>query len=221
MNDSEIETAVRKWLVLSFLTGRYSGSAETVYDKDIKDISEKGIKVVLQETEAANLSDGFWNVGLVQQLNTSSSNSPVFNVYLAALSKLNHKGFLSKDISVNDMITHRGDIHHIFPKDYLKKQGLKKNRYNQIANYVYMQTEINIKVGNKSPMLYFKDILEQCSGSKPRYGGITDKSLLLENMKMNCIPESIFEMDVDDYDRFLGERRKLIAKKIKVYYLAL
>ena len=31
---------------------------------------------------------------------------------------------LSKEISVNNLIIHRGDIHHIFPKNYLKKSGL-------------------------------------------------------------------------------------------------
>ena len=33
--------------------------------------------------------------------------------------------------------------------------------YNQIANYVYMQSEINIKVGNKPPEEYFNKILDE------------------------------------------------------------
>jgi hypothetical protein len=221
VNDAEIETGVRKWLVLSFLTGRYSGSAETVYDKDIKDITEKGIKVVLQETEAANLSDGFWNVGLVQQLNTSSSNSPVFNVYLAALSKLNYKGFLSKDISVKDLIQHKGDIHHLFPKDYLKKNGLTKSHYNQVANYVYMQTEINVKVGNRAPNDYFAILKEQCNGGDLRFGGINDISTLHANLQDNDIPESIMDMTIENYSDFLEQRRKLISLKLRYYYEAL
>jgi len=42
-----------------------------------------------------------------------------------------------------------------------------------------------------------------------------------KNLQMNCIPESIFEMTTLDYDRFLSERRQLMAKKIKEYYLSL
>jgi hypothetical protein len=38
---------------------------------------------------------------------------------------------------------------------------------------------------------------------------------------MNCIPESIFNMDIEDYETFLGERRKLIAEKIREYYFSL
>lgn len=221
LNDAEIETAVRKWLVLSFLTSRYSGSAETVYDKDIKDISLKGIKVVLEETEAAQLSDGFWNVGLVQQLNTSSINSPIFNVYLAALSKLNHKGFLSKDISVKDLIQHKGDIHHLFPKDYLKKNGLSKSQYNQVANYVYMQTEINVKIGNRPPNEYFSILKDQCSGGELRFGGITQYESLLENLRENDIPEDISDMSINEYSGFLEQRRRLISLKLRSYYEAL
>ena len=68
---------------------------------------------------------------------------------------------------------------------------------------------------------YFKELLDQCNGSKVRYGNITEKKVLLENMKMNCIPESIFEMELDEYDEFLEQRRKLIAEKIKKYYFSL
>jgi hypothetical protein len=152
--------------VLSILTGRYSGSPESVIDFDVKNISSKDFKEYLKSIENAELSQAFWEFGLIQNLDTSVSSSPNFNVFLASQVKFLDKGFLSKDISVSDMITHRGDIHHIFPKDYLKKKGMKRNKYNQIANYVYMQTEINIQVGNKSPKVYFEDLLNQCDGGK-------------------------------------------------------
>lgn len=221
VNDAEIESAVRKWLVLSLLTARYSGSPESTFDFDIRQIASRDYKGYLAEVIAANLSDGFWNVGLVQQLNSASSNSPAFNVYLAALCKFNHKGFLSKDISVKDLIQHKGDIHHLFPKDYLKKTGLTKGAYNQVANYVYMQTEINIKVGNRSPFDYFSILKEQCQGGELRFGGINDIELLKANLKENDIPGSIMEMTIDNYDDFLEERRKLIANKLKTYFEAL
>lgn len=36
--------------------------------------------------------------------------------------KMNNKGFISRDITVMDLITHKGDVHHLFPKNYLKKK---------------------------------------------------------------------------------------------------
>ena len=220
-NQAEIGSYVRRWFVMSVLTGRYSGSPESVFDFDIKNISSKPFKEFLQNVESAELSEAFWDFSLVQSLDTSVSSSPFFNVYLASQVRSNDKGFLSRDISIDDLITHMGDIHHVFPKEYLKRNGLKRSNYNQIANYVYMQSEINIKIGSKSPKDYFAELLKQCNGSKLKYGSIDKLEMLEKNLKENCIPKSIFEMDFNNYEQFLNERRKLISMKIRDYYFNL
>ena len=220
-NAADIERYVRKWFVLSILTGRYSGSPESRFDFDIRSIAKKDFGEYLKDVESADLSEAFWTASLIQSLNTSVSSSPYFNVYLASQVKSNDKGFLSKDITVKDLITHRGDIHHIFPKGYLKDNKMKRGQYNQIANYVYMQSEINIKIGNKSPKNYFAELIQQCKGGEVKYGGINDESELQRNLKINCVPNSISNMEIGDYDKFLKERRKLIAEKIKEYYFSL
>lgn len=214
----KIERLVRKWFVLSILTGRYSGSPESTIDFDIKAISQHSLETYLAQVEAAELSEAFWDAGLVQSLNTSVASSPYFNVFLAAQVQAKDKGFLSREITVADLVAHRGDIHHLFPRDYLKKHGLKRGQYNQIANYVYMQAETNIKIGNKDPKSYFAEILKQVENNQMTYGAITDKQSLLNNFKQNCIPQSILESDIDQYDSFLQKRRELIAQKIKKYY---
>jgi len=217
----EIETYVRKWFVMSILTKRYSGSPESVFDYDVKRIINGNFPNFLQEVESASLSEAFWTASIVQSLDTSVASSPYYNVFLASQVKANNRGFLSKDITITDLINHRGDIHHIFPRDYLKKNGLTKSKYNQIANYVYMQSEINIKVGNKAPIEYFNEILEQIKTGSTLYGGILNMDDLKRNLAENCVPESIFGMDIDQYEDFLKERRNLIAQKIKGYYFKL
>lgn len=216
-----IEKLVQKWFVFSVLTGRYSGSPESMFDYDIRQMSEKSFEDYLQEKEDAQLSDAFWNAELLQKMNTSSSNSPMFMVYLASQVKMNDKGFLSKSITVNDLISHRGDIHHIFPREYLKQNGLTRGKYNQIANYVYMQQEINIKVGKKAPSQYFGELREQVTNGSMLYGGIQNQLDLDDNLKMNCIPSNIFDMSIEHFDEFLMTRRKLMAKKIREYYTKL
>jgi hypothetical protein len=216
-----IESLVRKWFVLSILTSRYSASPESQFDFDIRRIQESGAQVYIKNVINAELSDAFWNFGLPQQMDTSVASSPSFNVFLAAQVKMVDKGFLSRDITVSDLVTHKGDIHHIFPRAYLKKFGLQRGRYNQIANYVITQSEINIAIRDKSPSQYMKEVFDQCNGGGLKYGGITSKQDLLENMKMNCIPEGIEEMKIDEYDLFLNKRRELMAQKIKTYFQSL
>ncbi len=221
VNPALIEKYVKKWFVLSILTGRYSGSPESRFDFDIKSISTKDFSEFLKEIEDAQLSDAFWNAELIQRLNTSSSNSPVYNVFLASQCYYNDKAFLSKDITVKNLIEQRGDVHHIFPKDLLKKKGFTRGQYNQVANYVYTQTETNIRIGNKPIEQYLAELKEQCNGGPLKYGSITDFSMLKENFKQNAIPLNIFEMTMDDYETFLPERRLLMAKKIRKYYESL
>lgn len=221
VNPANIGSYVRRWYVYSILTGRYSGSPESLFDFDIKRISSVPFEEYLKEKEEAELSDSFWNAGLIQSMNTSVASSPYFKIYLASQVKFNNKGFLSKDILVSDLIRHRGDIHHLFPRNYLKKHGLQRGKYNQIANYVLMQQEINIKVGDKSPEEYFGKLLEQVTNGEKIYGAIDSETELKSNLRMHCIPESIFEMGIEDYDEFLLQRRKLISNKIKDYYYSL
>ncbi len=220
-NSAEIEKYVRKWFVLSLLTGRYSTSLETRFDDDIRNISNKDFEEYLQNIEEAELSDVFWKVGLIQSLDSSASTSPYFSVFLASQVKANDRGFLSKDITIRDLIMQKGDRHHIFPREYLKKNGMKQGQYNQIANYVYMQSEINIRIGDKPPNIYFRELREQCSEGTLQYGGISDPQALRENMLMNSVPEGIFSMDISDYEDFLMKRRLLMSKKIREYYFSL
>jgi hypothetical protein len=220
-NDSLIEKYVQKWLLMSILTGRYSGSPESTYDYDIKQINKQGIEKYLKSIEESELSDAFWKVGLVQQLDKATINNPFIKIFFASQVKANDKGFLSSDITVANMISHRGDIHHIFPKAYLKKKYSSRSDYNQIANYVYAQSEINIKIGKKSPNIYMEKVIEQCKGGELKYGSIADLKELHDNLEQHCIPKTISEMTIDDYEEFLEERRKKIAIKIKYYYFNL
>jgi len=216
-----IEQYTRKWLIISILTERYSSSPESTMDKDIRDINKEGVAKVIQEIEEADLSENFWKVGLVQDLRKSTLSNPFLKLYFAAQIYFNNKALFSESVTVQQLIEIKGDIHHIFPKDYLQKLGMSRSEYNQIANFAYLQQEINVKVGNKPPKQYFNEILDQCNTGKLQYGGIGSKENLMKNLEDNSIPDNIFELDISNFDEFLEERRKLMAKKIERYYKSL
>ena len=73
----------------------------------------------------------------------------------------------------------------------------------QIANFVLAQSEINIAIGDKSPALYFMELAAQCNGGKKKYGGIIDESDMRKNLTMHCLPESLIDGEVPEYDDFL------------------
>ncbi len=217
----EVKRIVQKWYVLSVLTGRYSSSPETAFAKDLRLIDENGVQKVLQDIEAATLSDNFWNVKVVQDLEYTSTNNPTFLVFLAAQIMQNDVSLLSTNVPVRDLVLLGGDIHHIFPKDYLKKLGHEKSSYNQDANYVYLDKPVNQSIGNKAPNVYFEEAFNQCDTKQIRVGAIVDKKQLIDNLNMNCIPENVRYMDESNYAEFLEQRRKMMAQKIKEYYYSL
>ncbi len=189
-NSAIIEKVVRRWIVLAILTSRYSGSSESSFDYDIKRFQENDPMQFLENTEALELSDTFWNNNLESKLDTSVASSPMFLAFLMAQVKMGDYGFLSEQIDVKSLIEQRGDIHHIFPKKYLQKCGINsRGLYNQIANYVYTQSEINIKIKDKAPKEYMSLVKEQCLNNNATYGGINSLKKLEENMSANCIPQ--------------------------------
>ncbi|WP_288954233.1 DUF262 domain-containing protein [uncultured Prevotella sp.] len=219
---SQIKHYVAKWFVMSTLTSRYTSSPESQMDFDIKRIREKGFLAFFQEVEEANLSDTFWTIRLVQQLETQVVNSPFFNVFLAAQIHESADALFSNGTKIGDLISLMGDVHHIFPKQYLRKNGYnEKKQYNQIANFTYLDTQVNKEISNDAPNLYFKKAIEQCEIGKVLYGNIADVKVLKDNMKGNCIPSNIVDMDYSDYPEFLATRRKMMAAKIKSYYYSL
>ena len=217
---SKIQSLVRRWVIMSILTQRYTSSPESAFDYDIRRFNETtDIEKYIVEEEQRQLSDTFWSDYLVDRMNTPVTSSPFWKTYLVAQIYLGDRGFLSDSIKVHYLIENRGDIHHIFPKDYLIKNGYNtKQQYNQIANYTMLQTEINIAVSNRAPKEYMSDVVAQCNGQENKYGLINNLKDLKDNLAENSIPEEIVDMTYEDYEEFLQKRRTLMANKIREYY---
>ena len=215
-----IEKQVRRWIVMSILTQRYASAPESAFDYDIRRLSNsEDILTVIDDEIDRQLNETFWSDILVEYFNTSVVSSPYWKTFLMAQIKLGDRGFLSKDITVRTLIENRGDIHHIFPKNYLQKNGHdNRGEYNQIANFAMLQTEINIQISDRAPVDYMKSIEKQCTGEENKFGAINNPEDLRKNMAENCIPLGFENMTEPDYKDFLLARRKLMAKKVRTYF---
>lgn len=217
--EGERKRIVRRWFVMSLLTGRHSGSFESTWEQDIRRIDSLGAAAYLKQIEESELSDAFWSVTLPNNLETTSTVSPFFQVFLASQIAKNARGFLSKSITVAAMHQQSGDIHHIVPKAYLRENGFPdRGDYNQVANYALTETAINISIGARSPVEYMGLVQSQIETGKLVLGEITDSSDLKNNLAENAIPPSIVSITAGSYPEFLQQRRKLMASAIKSYY---
>ena len=220
-SEPQIQQWVKKWLAMSLLTGRYSGSSETTIEHDINQINDKGMAAYLAQIEQSELDDGFWSHRLVNQLDSSSSTNNAYLCYLAAQCHSLEKAFLSDSITVRDLLEERGDRHHIFPKDYLMNNGYKKSsEYNQVANYLMMEQQANIRLGNLPPHEYLPKIQDDISKGSKYYTSLTSNEDLQNHLATHCIPAKM-DLSHENYAEFLLQRRKLMAEKIKTYYFNL
>ena len=211
-----LEKIVRKWFVFSVLTQRYTGSPESQIEQDLA-LFKKGdvsIAEALDEIINTQITPDYWGITLPQSLDSSSTTNNVYLVYLANLIFNDTKVFLS-DIKVKDVLSAEGvnykkspvDIHHVFPKNYLHKIGLTSVKdTNQVANFVYLEYKDNIKISDKKPADYWKDILANCY--------IKD-SEMSKMFQMQAIPENFYELEYPD---FLKKRRILMVKAIQNYF---
>ncbi len=80
-----------------------------------------------------------------------------------AKNKVFFEELYAKYSKFSNLITTMGDVHHIFPKQYLIDNGINdKAKYNQVANFTYLDTPTNIAVGTDEPCKFFTKIFEQC-----------------------------------------------------------
>lgn len=205
LSNSQIENVVRRWILLSILTQRYSGSSETQSEADIKKFRLGDPLAVLALQEKLNLTDGFWSDRLPKNLVTSSAVTNLWRVFLMSQVRKHSQLWLEGDLSLVDALTEEGNVHHIFPRAYLIKHGFGKNEYNQIANYVFLSQPRNLQISDQAPKEYLakSDIVQ--------YGSA-------ENFAENSVPLSLKTMDYTHYESFLDQRRMLMAESIRGLY---
>ena len=134
---------------------------------------------------------------LPQLMDTSSAQSPYFLAYKAAQVKLGDKGFLSRDITVHDLLLNRSDVHHVYPKNHLKKPGprarpLQPDR--QLRARPERDQHRHRRQGR--PRSTSASWLSSATGGKKKYGGITSLTELQANLRTHCLPESLLDGEI-------------------------
>lgn len=217
----EICSYIQKWYIMSLLTGRYSSSSESMLDQDVKRVNERGFVEYFRELESTQLNNEYWNTLLIHSLESSSSLTSAYLVYLAAQIKEQANSLFSSTITVDSIIKIKGDVHHIFPKEYLSHNGITvKEKINQVCNYAYIDTNVNIDISDDSPKEYFNYVLRN-SKSNNTMGYVKSEKEFYKNLEENCIPREVLNYDYKNYENFLKKRRVLISKYIKDFYESL
>ena len=197
---------------MTALTKRYGSSPETVFDRDLRLIAENNEKNHLEEffkeTIAQNLTEEFWTLTLPENLFAQTTQLTDWRIFQMSQIHAKTHAQLEKDKFTADTIKEQGNIHHIFPKAYLRKNGFKQSEYNQVANYVWITQPRNLQIGDRAPKDYMVDME-------------TTKYHSAENDQANAIPADLNKFDFYQYNQFLIERRNLMAQNIRSLFESL
>ena len=213
-----LRDAVARWFFMATLTGRYTGSFETVMEQDLnrlRDVSDGGLFAsTLDHVVRDTLTDDYWNITLPNELATPSPRTPSLYAYYAALNLLGAKVLFSsvKVAELLDPAIHARksalERHHLFPKGYLNRMGYTAQRdVNQIANYALVEWGDNARISDEPPAKY-----------SPRYCKSIPAQQMQRMRYWHGLPEGWEHME---YRVFLEARRKLMARVVHDAYLEL
>lgn len=207
-----LKRVITKWIFMATITGFYTGSTETEVERmyaDLRAVKDgQGFVEYLDALVASRMSDDFFNIQLIKAFSNSAANAPEWFGFVASLNVLNAPMWfgttaLSKYLLPGANGTRKAlDRHHIFPKEYLTRIGITDDRLrNQAANFVYIETSLNIDISDDAPRVYARKLRDALGQEAFR-----------ASCEVNAIPENFDELG---FDEFVEERKKLMAKKVR------
>ncbi len=193
------EAALHYWLLVANARGRYSrGSSETLLNEDLTILFKGGSP----EDLLTPMRRLFGRLEVEpSDLVNRPARSPLFALaYLA----LRARGASDWQSGLRIGLGARGkqhviQYHHVFPKALLKQAGFETGDINEIANLAFIGGRTNQRIGKKPPSEYLPQVVRERGAAA------------LESQLIPTDPEL---HQIENYRRFLEERRRLLAAAI-------
>lgn len=213
VGQNELREVIARWFFMSSLTGRYTGSPETILEADLRRIDEaktaEDFVNILDHVIDTQLTSDYWRVTLPDLLESSAAWSPYLFSYYAALNLLDAKALFS-NMKINELFDPgmKGtkspvERHHLFPKAYLASIGITgTTRTNQIANFAFVEWADNIAISDTKPAEYFPEYFKKLSPEERESASL-----------WHALPDGWEHMEYFD---FLRARRTQLADVVRL-----
>lgn len=193
---------LRQWVLTANAKARYSrGSTETLLDEDLKTIEQTEHVDQLLTTLEENLRKQVGTLVIrAEDLAGESLKSALFKTMFLAFrdSGANDWGDGYKISLKSTGKKHALQYHHIFPRSVLKNEGMEPREINDISNLAFISADENRGIGARLPIEYLREIEE-------------------EQLKKQCVPVDDQLWMLENYSKFLAERRKHVASRLNEF----
>lgn len=183
------------WWLLSTLRQRWSADTRNRVNIDIATIeAREGVSGLLKELNRKSSIRG------IHADDFAVKRTPTQNYYLLLLILTRRCGAQDLGSGVTLSFHQMGEhsslqTHHIFPVKLLRQNNIPDKQIHQLANLAFISQGTNLRIGAKAPADYLPNL-------EMTHPGV---------LKSQWIPENPRLWKVEAYDRFLEERRKLLA----------
>ncbi len=198
--DSAHRDKVLYWYVHSALWGRFSGSTETYLQQDYEAVERGGVDALISTLERVRGG----HLAVAPDDFRGSTIGSRFYPLLYLLTRVNGARDFGSGLQLRAELLGKLtslQVHHIFPKALLKKNGFDRNEINAIANFCFLTQDTNLKIGMRDPAEYLADVQSKHPGA----------------LESQWIPTDPDLWRVERYSEFLAARRELLAESAQSF----
>ncbi len=194
-----VRAKLARWYWCGVFGELYGGAIETRFAKDLPEV----LNWIDGEPHPATITNA--NFARERLFTLQTRNSAAYKGLYALL--LQHGGldFRTGDpIDVQMYFDDKIDIHHIFPQDWCKKNGIDQKRCDSIVNKTALASKTNRMIGGNAPSFYLARIQKSAGIDDKRMG-----SILLSHL---IDPKSLGS---DDFESFFKAREASLLNRIE------
>ena len=193
---------IARWYWCGVLGENYGGANETLFARDLPEV----ISWVMDDTAEIPSTIQDSNFQASRLLTLRTRNSAAYKGIHALLMRDGSRDFCSgKTIEAQTFFDDSIDIHHIFPQNWCRNQGIERSIFNSIINKTAIAAGCNRSIGGRAPSLYVP-FLEQKAGVSS-----SDMDAILASHR---IPTD--KLRDDDFTRFFAERAENLIQCIEL-----
>lgn len=182
------------WYVSVAIWGRFSGPTETVINQDLTALGEPDpIQALLR-----NLRSSQGDRVVTHENFDLNYTRARFYPLLYVMSRIRD----ARDWGTGNRLRHHSlgdhtnlELHHIFPKAYLRRKGISSKDANNLGNIAFQTRETNQAIGSSAPVEYMPEVAANWPDA----------------LESQWIPNDPELWKVENYHRFLSARRRLLA----------
>lgn len=209
--NKSLDTAInrnklRKWWFYSIFENNYSSSVESTMAKDYQDMCKW---FQFQDTEIIEAINSF-AVKLEENLNLNNQKpgSAIYNAILNLIITNGAKNFYEDaSLTLNNL-----EDHHIVPKEFCERIGIKAEKYNSILNRTLIYDSTNNNIKDSAPSEYIKNKIIKKYSNIESVKNMFEKHFISEKA-FNILLKDDF--NAENFEEFINERNLTILNYIK------